>query len=235
MKNILSIDTSGEYCSIAILTPEHNYSFHQHRPREHANIVLAEIETLLAQAQMGVNELDAIVYGRGPGSFTGIRIAAGVAQGLAMAVGCPIIPISTLQSLAWSAAKQNMDTCWVALDARMSEVYFASFYVNEKGIPVNEVDESVLAPKHILDTLVLNQQTNFVGNGWVAGYELSPDLVSALGSSEIQILVPNALDSAQLAMALYQQDISVAVSPELALPTYLRDNVTWDNKPKVGS
>jgi tRNA threonylcarbamoyladenosine biosynthesis protein TsaB len=233
MKNILSIDTSGEYCSIALLTPAQNYTFHQHRPREHANILLAEVEALLAQAKMSVKELDAVVYGRGPGSFTGIRIAAGVAQGIAMAVNCPIIPVSTLQSLAWTAAQQGIVSCWVALDARMSEIYFATYKLNDAGLPSLETAETVLPPKQIAGTLT--DASHLIGNGWKAGYELSPALSQAVESTDIQILVPNALDSAHLALALFQQDSSVAVSPELALPTYLRDNVTWDNKPKVGS
>lgn len=233
MKNILSIDTSGEYCSIALLTPAQNYTFHQHRPREHANILLAEVEALLTQANISVNELDVVVYGRGPGSFTGIRIAAGVAQGIAMAVNCPIIPVRTLQSLAWTAAQQGVASSWVALDARMSEVYFATYQLNEVGLPILATAETVLPPKHI--TEALPDESQLIGNGWKAGYELSPEISQVVESTNIQILVPNALDSAQLALALYQQDSSVAVSPELALPTYLRDNVTWDNKPKVGS
>ncbi|MFQ3281825.1 tRNA (adenosine(37)-N6)-threonylcarbamoyltransferase complex dimerization subunit type 1 TsaB [Reinekea sp.] len=233
MKNILSIDTSGEYCSIALLTPEQNYTFHQHRPREHANILLTEVEKLLTQAEMSIQQLDAVVYGRGPGSFTGIRIAAGVAQGIAMAVKCPIIPVSTLQSLAWSAAQQNIASSWVALDARMSEVYFAVYKLNNERVPELDTAERVLPPKHITETL--SDGSSLIGNGWKAGYELSPKIAEAVETSDIHILVPNALDSAQLALALYQQDKSVAVSPELALPTYLRDNVTWDNKPKVGS
>ncbi|MBU2862365.1 tRNA (adenosine(37)-N6)-threonylcarbamoyltransferase complex dimerization subunit type 1 TsaB [Reinekea forsetii] len=233
MKNILSLDTSGEYCSISIVTPEQHFSFHQHRPREHANILLSEINALIQESSLNMSDLDAIVYGRGPGSFTGIRIAAGVAQGLAMALNCPIIPISTLHSLAYSAFKAGHRDCWVALDARMSEIYFAPYSVDDSNTPNPLKDEAVLPPSLLKEAAPKN--VTFIGNGWTAGYEMSSALSAQVAAQTIHILVPNALDSAELAMKLHQQDPSVALSPELALPTYLRDNVTWDNKPKVGS
>lgn len=229
--NILSIDTTADTCSIALVQADQQFVFHEHRPRAHAKILLPEIEQLVQQAQIKMSEIDLIVFGRGPGSFTGVRIATGVAQGLAFAIGCSVMPISTLQSLAFSARLSGRSDVLVAIDARMSEVYFARYALNEFGIPVETSAEAVIAPH------LINEQTNeeciFVGNGWGAGYEL-PEAFNA-EQLDNAISLPHALHSAQLAQLLISHGIAQPVSPDQAMPIYLRDNVTWEKKPKVGS
>ncbi len=231
--NILSIDTTADICSIALLAGNSEFIFHEVRPREHARILLPEIERLLSEARLTVGDLTYVVFGRGPGSFTGVRIATGVAQGLAYAAGCPVLPVSTLQSLAFSTCEKASSGIWVAIDARMSEVYFAKFSVDEQGIPMPVSEEAVLPPLDLPSDVT--PDTEFAGNGWLAGYEFAPVLQGLTEKFNGIPELPHARDSAKLALKLLELDRITPVSAENALPVYLRDKVTWDNKPKVGS
>ncbi len=231
--NVLSIDTTAQYCSLALKTATVAAFFHENRPREHAKIVLPEIQKLLTQANIKVNDLDFIVVGRGPGSFTGVRIATAIAQGLAMAGGAKILAVSTLQSLAWHAAQLGHKKIAVSLDARMSEVYFGEYFVADSGIPVLNSSEQVLPPARI--SLVEPDRTFKTGNGWLTNYE-QPGFDCSVGSeSKGYLPLPNAKDSLELALALLDSGSIQPAEPEQVQPTYLRDKVTWDNKPKVGS
>ena len=233
MKNILSIDTTADVCSIALQTAERVVRFHEQRPRQHAKILLPEIERLLTEAELSVAELDLVVFGRGPGSFTGVRIAAGVAQGLAFSADCPVMPISTLQSIAFSAQGAAGASIWSALDARMNEVYLATYVVNDQGIPVETAEERVLPPSAIDATPT--SSVVLVGNGWQAGYQQTPAIQDLLDVKSVDIILPDAEDSLKLARRLLETGMATTVSADQAIPVYLRDNVTWDNKPKVGS
>ncbi|EAR10490.1 tRNA (adenosine(37)-N6)-threonylcarbamoyltransferase complex dimerization subunit type 1 TsaB [Reinekea blandensis] len=233
MNNILSIDTTADICSIAVQTPDRAVRFHEQRPRQHAKILLPEIERLLTEVELSVPDLDLIVFGRGPGSFTGVRIAAGVTQGLAFSAGCPVMPVSTLQSLAFSSQGAAGDCIWTALDARMNEIYFARYVVNEQGIPVAIDEEQVLPPSAITEEL--SASVLLVGNGWQAGYTLPMAVQVNIDQKPVQFALPDAFDSLKLAQRLLAADMATPVSADQAIPVYLRDNVTWDNKPKVGS
>lgn len=233
MTNLLSIDTTADICSIALQTEHGTVSFHESRPRQHAKILLPEVERLLHECEISVSDLNYIVFGRGPGSFTGVRIAAGVTQGLAFSADCPVLPISTLQSVAFSARAASGSQVWVALDARMNEVYAAGYQINEAGIPVPVSEERVLRPSE-LDAKLLTS-SRLVGNGWLAGYPLPVDCAAKVDSDSVDILLPDARDSLKLANLMLQKSLIEPVSAEQAIPVYLRDNVTWDNKPKIGS
>ncbi|WP_320824206.1 tRNA (adenosine(37)-N6)-threonylcarbamoyltransferase complex dimerization subunit type 1 TsaB [Reinekea sp.] len=231
--NILSIDTTADICSIALVLESKHFVFHEHRPREHAKILLPEIEKLLLLAELRADQLDLIVFGRGPGSFTGVRIATGVAQGLGLAAQCQLAPISTLQSLAWSAAQLGHTDIWVALDARMSEVYFAAYRVDSVGIPELTSAERV-TPLVNIET-VPEPSTVFIGSGWTTDYATPALLSQRLQQGVLAQQLPNALASAHLAMALVARKLLVTVAPELAQPVYLRNQVAWTQKPKVGT
>ncbi len=231
--NILSIDTTADICSVALLVGDERYAFHEYRPREHAKILLPEIHRLLAKAQMLAADLDSIVFGRGPGSFTGVRIATGVAQGLAYSANCSVISVSTLQSLAFTAAQTGAQDIWVALDARMSEVYFCRYLVNSQGIPMSVCDEIVTAPDSL--PVDFSERTAFIGNGWLAGYPLNSAFEGRDFTEFEKTSLPNAMDSALLAQRLLDHSLTEPLLPEKAIPTYLRDNVTWTQKPKIGS
>jgi len=231
--NILSIDTTADICSIALVLESKHFVFHELRPREHAKILLPEIEMLLQLAGIRADALDLIVFGRGPGSFTGVRIATGVAQGLGLAAQCPLAPISTLQSLAWSAAQLGHRDIWVALDARMSEVYFAAYRVNAQGIPELTMAERV-TPLADIDVLP-EAGTVFIGSGWSTDYETPARLSECLQQGVLEQKLPHALASAQLAQVLVAETLLVPVAAELAQPVYLRNQVTWTQKPKIGT
>lgn len=231
MQRVLSIDTCGEYCSISIQNGQHSVSFHEHRPREHAQILLSEIQKLAQQADVKLNELDLVVYGRGPGSFTGLRIAAGVAQGLAFAANCRVVAVSTLQTLAWQARFESDYLC-TAIDARMGEWYCAEFQVSVDGFPELQGVEQVIAPPNW--TFPVHKNPICIGNGWFAGLGLPKEWPDD-NSVPCFNRMPHASDALALALEMVRRDESVAVAPEHAIPVYLRDDVTWKNKPKVGS
>lgn len=237
MTRLLAIDTTGDMCSLALKDGDQTHQFHQCLPRQHARQVLPQLEALFAEAGWSKTSLDAVVYGRGPGSFTGIRIAAGIAQGIALGSDCGIIPVSTLQTLAMEAVdvRPEVHHLWVALDARMRELYFARYSVVKK-VPQLAGDETLLttaqlppAPDESLTCDLL-----LVGNGWQTEYGFNPQWLASLARQKPCLTLPKAIWGAALAEVLLAQDPAVRVAPELALPIYLRDKVTWDKKPKVG-
>jgi tRNA threonylcarbamoyladenosine biosynthesis protein TsaB len=230
--NVLSLDTTADICSIALFVGDQRFSFHEHRPREHAKILLPEIERLVNLSSIALKDIDLIVFGRGPGSFTGVRISTAVAQGLAASIGCNVFPVSTLHSLAYSAQKLSASDIFVAIDARMSEVYFARYHVNTGDkFPTAVLDECVIPPIHISE--LPTENSLFIGNGWEAGYEMANTFSSVRHKQNLPSL-PNATDSAELALAMIESGHN-SIDPATAIPTYLRDNVTWEKKPKIGS
>lgn len=122
--NILAFDTSNEYCSLAILLKDGQLERDVLAGQGHSELILSMIEALLGEAGIALRDLDAIAFGSGPGSFTGLRIACGVAQGLAFGAGLPVIGVGTLHALA---ANVNADRIVACLDARMGEIYHAAF------------------------------------------------------------------------------------------------------------
>jgi tRNA threonylcarbamoyladenosine biosynthesis protein TsaB len=134
--------------------------------------------------------------------------------------------------LAYSASLQDKNDVSVAIDARMSEVYFARYRINELGLPEEVAPEQVIAPMRLQKET--ENSTCLIGNGWTAGYEL-PEAITKQLDSVLEQGLPNALHSAELAAKLIENKLAKPVAPELAIPVYLRDDVTWDNKPKIGS
>lgn len=237
MMRLLAIDTTGDYCSLALREGDTVYQCHQSLPRQHARQILPLIDRLFSESGWARTSLDAVVYGRGPGSFTGIRIAAGIAQGIALGADCGVIPVSTLQTLAMEASHGNPDArqLWVALDARMRELYVARYQV-EQGFPVLQGDESLITPNQLSAPPVSESMalTLLAGNGWQTDYGFSDTWAAYVARQPPTLALPRAYWGAALALALFEQDASVKVAPEQALPVYLRDKVTWDKKPKVG-
>ncbi|WP_028669648.1 tRNA (adenosine(37)-N6)-threonylcarbamoyltransferase complex dimerization subunit type 1 TsaB [Saccharospirillum impatiens] len=237
MTRLLAIDTTGDYCSLALKDGDRVLQCHQSLPRQHARQILPLLDQLVAESGWARTSLDAVVYGRGPGSFTGIRIAAGIAQGIALGADCGVIPVSTLQTLAMEAGHANPDArqVWVALDARMRELYVARFQIDQ-GFPVFQGDESLLTPNQlpVPPTSDASVGAYFAGSGWQTDYGFSDAWTAALALQPPKLTLPKAIWGAELALALLHRDASVKVAPEQALPVYLRDKVTWDNKPKVG-
>lgn len=210
MQTLLAIETSTERCSVALRIGDQIEERMIEGARRHAESVLVFVDELLSQSGLSKTQLDAVAFGRGPGAFTGVRLAVALAQGFAFGLDIPAIPVSTLAATAWNAfdldSALRMHPLWVALDARMGEIYAARYQWRSQT--VQAVGEEMLCkPKDI----VAVPSERCVGSGVLA----YPSLKTA-GSV---LVLPSARAVAQLANA------ADAVSAELALPVYLRDHV----------
>ncbi|OZB42500.1 MAG: tRNA (adenosine(37)-N6)-threonylcarbamoyltransferase complex dimerization subunit type 1 TsaB, partial [Alishewanella sp. 34-51-39] len=131
----LALDTSTEACSVALALDGQILALDEVCPQQHSKRILPMIQQLLADAGVSLNQLDGIIFGRGPGSFTGVRIGVSVAQGLAFGADLPVFGVSTLAAMAQAAAvQQNATEVIAAIDARMAEVYIAAFTLGEAGL-----------------------------------------------------------------------------------------------------
>ena len=199
--------------------------------RQHTQRLLPMVKSLLAQADVQMSELSAIAYGRGPGSFTGIRIAAGVAQGLAFGLDCPVIPVSTLAAQALRAhlqLKQPKNSAYAcSLDARMGEVYWGEYTIDDghPEIAVAVVAERVCDPQQVQ---VMSKSYTACGSGMALA--TMPAGILAQAQQVLPELEPRAEEMARLASADFL--LGRLCAPEDALPVYLRDEVTWQKLPR---
>lgn len=217
---ILALDTSTEACSAALLSDNKVSSRNEVAPRKHAELILPMVDSLLLEAGLELVELDAIAFGRGPGAFTGVRIAAGVTQGLAYASNLPIIPVSSLAALA-QIAVGKADNIVAAIDARMGEVYYCQFSADTDLVkPICK--EIVSKPEQVP---VNTDMTIFgVGTGWDTYTAiLSEHCQDKLLGYESQAF-PLAEHIIPLAVHEFEQNNSQEVKQ--AVPVYLRNNVT---------
>jgi tRNA threonylcarbamoyladenosine biosynthesis protein TsaB len=215
-QNYLALDTSEQSCTLALSVAGQCYYDQRHLPRQHTQYIWSMIEGLLAQANITVQQIDALICGHGPGSFTGLRVACSVAQGIAVAINCPIIPVNTLAGLAYEAGSQDQLLVWPMMDARMGGVYSALYQVTTAAVTV------VLPPAvHTYETVIQCTDQPFcaVGSGW-----LLPD-VSALKLRAEQVIHTGPL-SAQALLAYGLLSQKSAVSAGQFHPIYLRDQVT---------
>ncbi|MBE5254276.1 MAG: tRNA (adenosine(37)-N6)-threonylcarbamoyltransferase complex dimerization subunit type 1 TsaB [Enterobacterales bacterium endosymbiont of Blomia tropicalis] len=226
---ILALDTATEACSAALLNQQQIDARFEIAPRDHTQRILPLIEELLLAQQLDLTELDALAFGRGPGSFTGVRIGIGIAQGLALGAALPMIGISTLATLAQGAWRQHgARRVLAAIDARMGEVYWAEYQRDEKGNWHGEASESVLSPDAVLARMQkLEGEWSMAGTGWQAYPELQQGHALQLRASDV--LLPAAQDMLPLAQQAFEQGNTVA--PEQAEPTYLRNEVAWKKLP----
>jgi tRNA threonylcarbamoyladenosine biosynthesis protein TsaB len=221
-QRILAIETATHACSAALAIDgaiEERYAL---APRQHAALILPMIESLLLEADIGVTHLDALAFGRGPGAFTGVRIAASLVQGIAWAADLPVVPVSTLAALALCGMRESrLPRALAALDARKQEVYWGVYEQDDAGLPRLAGSERVCAP----EALQGPAQGDWcgVGSGWDS---YAAPLMAAMGVRVVRVLPdfePRAADVARIAIpACAQQQW---VSPEQALPVYLRNDV----------
>ena len=219
--NLLALDTATECCSVALLTAAGVLEDHRLAPRQHAALILPMIEGLLAEAGLTRHALDVIAFGRGPGAFTGLRIAADLAQGLALGLDLPVMPVSTLAALAQASAAQRV---LAALDARLGEVYFGYYTRGGDDLVVADAADGLAPP----DAIALPTDPAWrgvgIGPGWGAyGEVLGARLGHHIDTVDADVQ-PRAGGLARLAAAAHAR--GEAVSAELALPVYLRDRVT---------
>ncbi|MBU1191175.1 MAG: tRNA (adenosine(37)-N6)-threonylcarbamoyltransferase complex dimerization subunit type 1 TsaB [Gammaproteobacteria bacterium] len=219
---LLAVDTATEACSAALLIGDSLLERYEVAPRAHARLLLPMLDSLLAEAGVKLTDLDAIAFGRGPGSFTGVRIAASVVQGLAFGADLPVLPVSTLAALA-RAALQTTDATHVlaAIDARMEEIYWASYQRDARGEPKALSEEQVTAAQDLV--IAGDADWYGIGTGWAA-YEsvMRPQFGTRLLGCDAQAL-PRAAHIAQLAALDF--DEGRALPAELALPVYIRNQV----------
>lgn len=210
MQTLLAIETSTERCSVALRIGDQIHEKMIEGARRHAESVLVFVDELLNESGVRKSQLDAVAFGRGPGAFTGVRLAVALAQGFAFGLDIPAIPVSTLAATAWNAFDADpalrAHPLMVALDARMGEIYAARYLW--RGQTLQPLGEEMLCKP---DDVVLSAAERCVGSG-VSAY---PTLQTAGSAPSL----PSARAVAQLANA------ADAVSAELALPVYLRDHV----------
>jgi len=226
MYRILALDTSTDACSVALdLGGEQHHAF-VIEPRRHTHLLLPMVERLLAEAGVTLNSLDAIAFGRGPGSFAGIRIATGAAQGLALGADLPLLPISTLEAMAVSARELNTGHTRVltALDARMDEVYWGAFDIAEP-LPKALMEESVRSPAEV-EAPGDDGDWLGVGSGWRYRERMPTGPAAKVGAVD-ESICPDA--RAMLILAQAQMANGAGVAPELALPVYLREGA-WKKR-----
>jgi tRNA threonylcarbamoyladenosine biosynthesis protein TsaB len=220
---VLALDTATENCSAALLINGKLLTRERLLGRGHAEHILVMVSELLADADAALQELDAIAFGRGPGAFTGVRLAASVTQGLAFGAAVRVVPVSSLQALAQRLLLQEplAGRVLVCTDARMREVYCGAFERSADGLAVAVEAERVVAPEAVkLPVAWAAAQSVGVGSAFAA----YPELHAALPALPMRAgLWPRAAEIAQLAAA--EVRVGRTVAPAQALPVYLRDDV----------
>lgn len=233
---ILALDCSTEACSVALYhqpavpAPAETVEHFELCARQHTERILPMVQSLLAKTETSLQQLDAVAFGRGPGSFTGLRICTGAVQGLAFGADLPVIAVSSLAALAQTAV-ESMDIALPAsvellatIDARMDEIYWARYRL-ENGVIQSHGEERLTAPEQMIaraDTLPMVA----LGSGWSYRDRIpDADTVHAADPS----MLPRASAVASLASIEYQQER--LLSAEQAIPVYLRDTVAWQKQP----
>ena len=219
--NILAIETSSQACSAALLNHGQLLQRYQVAPRGHGDLLLNMIDEIMSEADLKPAQLDAVAFGRGPGAFTGVRIATSVAQGIAFGADLPVAPISTLAALAQAGHRlHGYQDMLCAIDARMGEVYWGAYQVRQ-GVVSLVAEELVCQPEHV--PLPGEGDWQGLGNGWdVYAEELINRVPAQLAANDAAML-PRAEDVAVLAQQAVEKGETVMA--EQALPVYLRDKV----------
>lgn len=218
---LLAFETATEACSVALYVDGQVLERFEVAPRRHAELSLPWAEQLLAEAGIARNQLDAIALSRGPGAFTGVRLAIAIAQGIALALDRPLLPVSTLQTLALRAPA-DAPRVLACIDARMGELYAARYLRDAEGQLQLQERELLVAPEAV-QLPADDSDWAGVGTGFAAGEGvLGARLQARLSSVDAQAL-PSAADVLKIAVPAMLR--GEAIAPELVQPAYLRDNV----------
>lgn len=231
MSLILALDTSTDACSVALYADGVLTSLFELAAKSHTQRLLPMVDELLQAKGCELADLDAIAFGRGPGSFTGLRICAGIVQGLAFGANLPVIPVSTLEAMALGFYRANPEESLpvlVALDARMNEVYWGLFSRNDDLVSVL-ADEAVMPPELLANQpQILDQQQQFLGVG--PGWHY-PEMQSLNPVRQFQDIHPHAENMALVAAAKFTAGQTVSALD--AQPVYLRDSVSWQKRQRI--
>lgn len=219
---VLAVDTATEQCSVALKSEKGIVERVVPTAREHADLILTLTQEVLNEAKLTLRELDCLAFGRGPGSFTGVRIAVGVVQGLAFASNKPVVAVSNLAAVAQRAIIERSlgtgDRLLVCMDARMKETYWAVFEVDGLGQAAQIGDEQVTSPERV--------ESDSVRLGAGTAFRAYPELKAKFAHIEVNdSLLPRAREILILAERQYSEGRAVVASD--AQPVYVRDQVAW--------
>jgi len=235
---MLAIDTATDACSVALVLEGNVRQIHERIPRQHSQRLMGMLEELYPGGDLRKAEVEAIVYGEGPGSFTGLRIAASAAQGLAFAADIPALGVSTLACQALTAHRHGLlpDGC-VALsliDARINQTYFA-LYEFVDGLPQCRLRAGVSAPEAIPVAEICEAAGGAslvaVGNG-AAFAERFPQSLSLDTNAALIDLVPEAMDLLPLAQRKFER--GERQRPEQVAPSYVQETIGWKKLSEQG-
>ena len=226
MKGLLAIETATEACSVAHWNDPELRQRHEITPRQHSQRLFGMLRDLLPNGQLQAHGIEAVAYGCGPGSFTGLRIAASAVQGLAYATGLPAIPVSTLACQAQTAVRKALagegDIVFSALDARINEIYFACYRI-DNGVPVALAPAQACAPEAVVLPAGVDQATG-VGSGCEFLEGCADAVRGAIAHSHSQLL-PEARDLVPSALAAASR--GEMQSARQVQPIYVRDKINW--------
>jgi len=215
--NLLAFDTSTEFLSLALMQGDKISTFDVLAGQSHSQQILPQIQTLLDGAGMRLGDLQGLAFGAGPGSFTGVRIAAGVAQGLGLGAGLPVAGICTLLALAEASGADKVIAC---LDARMGEVYHAA-YVRDEGTWCTISEPGLYKPQSV---------PAVAGNGWVgagSGWQTYGEVLGEAYLGHLLHTLPELLPAAsailRLALPIYASGRALPAAE--AMPIYIRNRV----------
>ncbi|HVV69292.1 MAG TPA: tRNA (adenosine(37)-N6)-threonylcarbamoyltransferase complex dimerization subunit type 1 TsaB [Gammaproteobacteria bacterium] len=218
---LLAFDTSTEACSAALFLDGSVTELFEITPRQQSRRILTMIEQLLSVADVHLSQLDAVAFTNGPGSFTGIRLAASVAQGLALGADLPVIPVSTLTAMAQGAYRDfQAKNVLVAMDGHSGEIYWGVYKWHEQSMH-SVISEQRCNPAEV----PIPEKCDYlgVGNGWEIYAEVLNQRIPGIKS--IKTLHPQAIDVAKLAEIAFSRGCFVL--PEAVVPYYLHQADTW--------
>lgn len=224
--NILALETATEACSAALQIDDDVITRFEIAPRKHTQRLLPMINEIMAEAGCLPTQLDGIAFGRGPGAFTGVRIATGVVQGMALGLDIPVVPVSTLAAMAQGAYRLHQATRVIsAIDARMNEVYWAGYAMNDEQMNCVIEEGIYSAEAAVFTNSGTGDLTTWlgVGSGWAEYHErllARPELATINWSGDFY---PDAQDVLTLAIRAFANNEAVTVDE--VSPVYLRDKV----------
>ena len=215
--NLLALDTSNEYLSLALMKGSETFTFNLNAGQTHSQIILPQLQILLNMAVLQLKDLHGIAFGAGPGSFTGVRIAAGVAQGLGLGANLPVVSICTLLALAEASGAEKVIAC---LDARMGEVYHAA-YAKIAGEWQAVIEPGLYKPEAV---------PAIEGVGWVgagSGWQTYAERLGAVYAAQLLAVQPQLLPTASAILRLAQPIFArgEAKPASEAMPIYIRNRV----------
>lgn len=227
---LLAVETSTDACSAALFLDGEIHERFEIAPREHTKLILPMIDGLMSEAGLRPQQLDAIALSRGPGSFTGVRIATGVVHGIALGADLPVAMVSTLASMAQDFFNRHASAklAFTALDARMQELFWGVYRRDALGLAQLSGDEAVTPAA---DVIFPDLDGYGIGSGWAAYPDILGNRIGSRLKGISADVCPRAACIAQLGAHIHAQGLSVAV--EHAMPVYLRDKVARKQSERI--